>query len=219
MIWIFSAIWFGMISILIFNIVNPENSVGDSLFAALEAFWVYALSFMVVWQQQIFRPARQVMADERALDETTKDETAKPAALGGGAARGGGDEKEEGRRYQRSSLDEERVRRITGKIERAMNVDRLYRNQGITLRHLSDHTRVSENHLSEVLNNHMGRNFYEFINHWRVRDACALLAEADVPIIAIGEEVGFNSRSTFNTAFKKETGLTPSEYRSSLPVS
>lgn len=207
MIWLLSTVWVGIIAVFVYNIMNPGNYFAEKMIIILEAIWVYALTFMVLWQQQIFRPARLVtMADPALADEAGKPT---PLAL---------DEKEEGKRYQRSSLDDARIQRITAKVERAMTQDHLYRNQGITLRHLSDHTRVSENHLSEVLNSHMGRNFYEFINHWRVRDACALLAQLDVPIIAIGEEVGFNSRSTFNAAFKKETGLTPSEYRSSLPL-
>ncbi|HXI08061.1 MAG: helix-turn-helix domain-containing protein [Bradyrhizobium sp.] len=154
----------------------------------IETVWVYALSFMVLWQQVIFKPERHWTA--KAADVVDKSE-----------------------KYQRSALDEERARRIAAKIERAMTDDRLYRNQGITLRQLSNHTQVPENYLSQVLNEILGRSFYEFINHWRIRDACVLLGEAKFSIIEVCEEVGFNSRSTFNAAFKKETGISPSEFR------
>ncbi|MFM9976255.1 MAG: helix-turn-helix transcriptional regulator [Beijerinckiaceae bacterium] len=95
-----------------------------------------------------------------------------------------------------------------------MTRDKIYRRPNLTLRALSDHTTVSENHVSQALNEHLGKNFYEFINHWRIKDAMQLLQETEFSVIQVGDEVGFNSRSTFNAAFKKETGVTPSEFRS-----
>lgn len=194
MIALLSLIWLVTLALLAVNLIRGSSPLTEDALAVFEAVWVYALSFMVLWQQEIFLPHRQRTPP---VPEDTEEPELAP----------------EGQRPRRSTLDEARLSRICGKIDRAMRVDRLYRNQNITLRHLSDHTRVSENHLSEVLNGHLGRNFYEFINHWRVQDACALLAQADAPVIAIGEEVGFNSRSTFYTAFKRETGVTPSEFR------
>lgn len=161
----------------------------------VEATWVYALSFMVLWQQVIFKPERHWTAKAADIVETSEAGTPK---------------------YQRSALGEERAKRIAAKIERAMTDDRLYRNQGITLRQLSNHTQVPENYLSQVLNEILGKSFYEFINHWRIRDACVLLGEAKLSIIEVCEEVGFNSRSTFNAAFKKETGVSPSEFRAAV---
>jgi AraC-like DNA-binding protein len=161
----------------------------------IETAWVYALSFMVLWQQVIFKPERHWSV--KAADIVDKSEIGAP-------------------KYQRSALDEARARRIATKIERAMTDDRLYRNQAITLRQLSNHTQVPENYLSQVLNENLGKSFYEFINHWRIRDACVLLGEAGLSIIEVCEEVGFNSRSTFNAAFKKETGVSPSEFRAAI---
>lgn len=169
--------------------IHPDTQV------LIETAWVYALSFMVLWQQVIFKPERHWTAEPADVLGNSEIETPK---------------------YQRSALDEERAKRIATKIERAMTDDRLYRNQGITLRQLSNHTQVPENYLSQVLNEMLGKSFYEFINHWRIRDACVLLGEAKFSIIEVCEEVGFNSRSTFNAAFKKETGLSPSEFRATI---
>jgi AraC-like DNA-binding protein len=81
------------------------------------------------------------------------------------------------------------------------------------LRDLSDRLGVSENYLSQTLNEKLGRNFFDFVNAWRVDEAKRLLRENDGPVLAIALEVGFNSRSTFNAAFKKHGGGTPSQFR------
>jgi AraC-like DNA-binding protein len=180
----------GLYLVLLADELSFKAFAGTSnLSVIVESGWVYALSFMVLWQQVIYQPsAKPVIADE-------------DVAAGAG-------------KYNRSALDDDRRARIAAKIELAMTRDRLYRNQSLTLRHLSDHTRVTENYLSQVLNETLGRNFYEYVNHWRIKEAQALLVEGKLPIIEIGEEVGFNSRSTFNAAFRKESGMAPSEYRS-----
>jgi AraC-like DNA-binding protein len=198
MIGLLTLIWLVNLILIIDGMTLELLGISPDASAIVEAGWVYVLSFMVLWQQAIFKPYRHFHPQPEA-----EPAGAEPPANGAP-------------KYQRSALDEGRGRRIASKIEKAMAEDRLYRNQGVTLRHLSDHTRVPENYLSQVLNEHLGRNFYEFINHWRIKDACGLLADEAFSIIEIGEEVGFNSRSTFNAAFKKETGLTPSEYRAAL---
>jgi AraC-like DNA-binding protein len=63
--------------------------------------------------------------------------------------------------------------------------------------------------------NQLGKNFYDFINHYRVAEAQLLLVDPryrHLTHLAVAEEAGFNSKATFNAVFKKQTGQTPSEY-------
>ncbi|GAB4525794.1 MAG: hypothetical protein Kow00133_14500 [Amphiplicatus sp.] len=117
------------------------------------------------------------------------------------------------RKYGRSALDSERMERIAEKLNRVMQDEKLFRNPSLSLRDLSDRLSVSENYLSQTLNEKLGRNFFDFVNAWRVDEAKRLLRENDGPVLAIALEVGFNSRSTFNAAFKKHGGGTPSQFR------
>ncbi|PXX27028.1 helix-turn-helix domain-containing protein, partial [Thalassospira sp. 11-3] len=74
---------------------------------------------------------------------------------------------------------------------------------------------VTPNQLSYVLNQHLGKSFFDFVNEVRTNEASRLLIEEpDRTILDIAISVGFNSKSTFNLAFKKITGKTPSVYRS-----
>ena len=75
---------------------------------------------------------------------------------------------------------------------------------------------MSPRSLTTLINGHFGMTFYEFVNRYRVLEASEKLADpanADVTVQRIFEDAGFNSKSTFNTLFKKATGKTPSEYR------
>lgn len=111
------------------------------------------------------------------------------------------------------SLAPERMQRIALKLRHVMENDRLFTNNELSLRHLVDATKTTANHLSETFSQHLKTNFFQFVNEYRVAEAKKLLVASDATVTAIAFEVGYNSRSTFNSAFKKETGLTPTGFR------
>lgn len=115
-------------------------------------------------------------------------------------------------KYHRSALDAPRMERIAGRVATAMEERKLYRDSTLSLRQLSDEIRVSENYISQTLNDQMGRNFFDYVNAWRIGEACQRLA-AGARILETAHATGFNSRSTFNAAFRKHTGMTPSAWR------
>ena len=89
-----------------------------------------------------------------------------------------------------------------------------HRNPEITLKELADSLGMHPNHISQIINEKLNQNFYDFINNYRIKEAERLLTSgSDLNILEIAFESGFKSKSTFNTAFKKHTGLTPTEYK------
>jgi len=114
---------------------------------------------------------------------------------------------------RRPILSDARMRRTATKLINALNTNRLYANSDLSLRALSDITGVTKNHISETLSQHLGVNFFDFVNSHRAGDAKRLLEETHLSILEIALDVGFNSRSTFNAAFKKHVGTPPSAYR------
>lgn len=91
----------------------------------------------------------------------------------------------------------------------------------LTLNSLSEELSVSTSHLSKIINNYSGYNFSDFINSLRVEQAKQFLIDPSFnhyTIISIGLECGFNSKSTFYSAFKKFTLLTPTEFQEQLNV-
>ncbi|WP_284179298.1 AraC family transcriptional regulator [Rhabdaerophilum sp. SD176] len=195
MIGALTVIWVINVVILLDDTLIGALGFSNDLEAGIEAAWVYVFSLMVLWQPAIFtpRPAKEFDPQDSAdqLDDRQSGAT----------------------KYSRSGLDKERIQRIRQKLDRSMSDEKLYRNHNITLRNLSDITIIPENYISQTLNMELNSNFYDYINSWRVKEACELLIGTSKSIIEIGEDVGFNSRSTFNLAFKKQTGFAPSEYR------
>ncbi|MFS1523341.1 helix-turn-helix domain-containing protein [Microbulbifer sp. 2304DJ12-6] len=112
-----------------------------------------------------------------------------------------------------ATLDIDRMIRIAEKLRHAMQRERLFCENELSLNQLSSTINVSENHISETLSQHLGVNFFSFINQYRVEEAKKLLINTSQSIIDISLESGFNSRSTFNLAFKKSEGVTPTAYR------
>ncbi len=115
-------------------------------------------------------------------------------------------------KYEKSALDPERAERIAGKLQTAMARDEVYRDANLSLTGLSQHIGVTTNYVSQTLNAYLGISFFDFVNEWRVSAAKPMIAEGAQPITLIAYEVGFNSRSSFYTAFNKNVGMTPSEY-------
>jgi AraC-like DNA-binding protein len=102
-------------------------------------------------------------------------------------------------------------------LERAMTVDRVYRQDGLTIARLAERLGMPEYRLRRLINQALGyRNFNSFLNFYRIADAKAALADpaqAEVPVLTIALDAGFSSLGPFNRAFKAETGMTPSEFR------
>lgn len=86
----------------------------------------------------------------------------------------------------------------------------------LTISALSSQLRVSEEYLSGILNSQLNRNFFDFINQYRVdefKNRCNQPENKHLTIIAIAFDCGFNSKATFNRVFKNLTGVTPSAYK------
>jgi AraC-like DNA-binding protein len=103
------------------------------------------------------------------------------------------------------------------RLDHLMTVERVYRQEGLSIGALAARLDLPEYRLRQVINEALGyRNFNAFLNHYRIDDAKAALADAsqrDVPILTIAMDAGFQSIGPFNRAFKADTGLTPTEFR------
>lgn len=91
----------------------------------------------------------------------------------------------------------------------------------LTLSLLSNQLRVTSEYLSAILNTRLKKNFFDFINHYRVEEfkaRCKDPASRNLKLLSIAFDCGFNSKATFNRVFKNTTGLTPSEYMEGITL-
>ena len=120
------------------------------------------------------------------------------------------------RKYERSALTPERSDAFLKRLIDVMESEKPYTDGELTLPRLASRLSVSTHHLSQVINERLKRSFNDFVNSYRVEEAKRRLSDPSAghySLIAIAEDVGFNSKSSFNAAFKKQTGMTPSEFR------
>lgn len=102
-------------------------------------------------------------------------------------------------------------------VTTTLEEQKLYLDSQLTLSGLAQATGLSRHHLSEVLNKHAGKNFYEFINEYRIGEVRSRLAQdSNARVLDIALAAGFSSKSTFNAIFKQFTGQTPTQYRKAL---
>jgi AraC-like DNA-binding protein len=103
------------------------------------------------------------------------------------------------------------------RLDHLMTVERVHRQEGLTIAMLAAKLDLPEHRLRQVINEGLGyRNFNAFLNRYRLDEAKAALADPsqrDVPVLTIAMDAGFQSIGPFNRAFKAENGLTPTEFR------
>jgi AraC-like DNA-binding protein len=119
-------------------------------------------------------------------------------------------------KYQTTNFNEEEINVLFRSIENSINVQKLFLEPDLSLAILSKQLRASSHKISLAVNTKSGYNFNEYVNRFRVAYAIEQLNKPEgkaLTIAAIGSEAGFNSLSSFNQAFKKVTGKTPSAYR------
>jgi len=113
-------------------------------------------------------------------------------------------------------MNENVSKEIVEKLKNVMNKSKEYLDPDFTISVLSSLVGYNTKYVSSVINDHYGKNFRSFINTYRIKEALIRLQSKgeykNMTIKAIGESVGFRSTSNFISAFKKETGLTPSMY-------
>ncbi|MBS1681074.1 MAG: AraC family transcriptional regulator [Bacteroidetes bacterium] len=117
-------------------------------------------------------------------------------------------------KYKTSALSDDQRETILSKLKLVMETEKPFLNPLFSLPDLADRLKISVHQLSQAINEGLGKNFFEMTALYRVGEAQQLLKEKpNLKIEEIAEQVGYNSKSSFNTSFKKITGKTPSEFR------
>jgi len=123
-------------------------------------------------------------------------------------------------RYSGSQLSEERLIEIQTQLEQLMEEEKPYLNGELSIQNLANRLNTSRQYLTQVINERMNCNYNDYINTFRIKEFKNLIQDPknkNFTILSIAFDSGFNSKTSFNTIFKKHTGQTPSQYRKSRP--
>lgn len=118
-------------------------------------------------------------------------------------------------RYKNSGLKDQVAKKYLEELLNYMNSEKPYLNGKLSLKDVAEHLGISVNHLSQVINEQLDKSFFDFVNSYRVEEVKKHVAESkheQLTLLAIAYESGFNSKSSFNSIFKRLTGVTPSQY-------
>lgn len=119
------------------------------------------------------------------------------------------------RKYKQSLFSDEELIRYKDRLNALMEEDKLYINPELSLRLLAEYMNLPPNHMSQLLNEGFEKNFADFINSYRLEEFKSKLNTASVhhlTLLALAYDSGFNSKTVFNTYFKKKMGISPKAY-------
>lgn len=191
----------------------------DTVWLVLIALFWQVLGYTAIDQPETFAhaPWREADEEDRGDEDggvnATEEDGADAEAADTGDALAAATPK---RKYAKAPLRPERSRAIWNGVQRLMETEQPYLRGDLKLSDVARKLNVSLHHLSQAINRESDCSFLELVNRYRVEEAKRRLADpatANLTVLAIGFESGFNNKASFNQAFKRYTERTPSEFR------
>ena len=123
-------------------------------------------------------------------------------------------------KYQYSALTDVEKEEYLKKMTALMDKEMLYRNPALTLTEIAEKLGIAPRYVSQIINEMFQYNFHDFVNRYRIEESKRLLSQPKqhLNIMGIALDAGFNSKSAFNSAFKRHTGITPKEFKKQLSL-
>ena len=198
--WLLNITYLILAVLAVFAIENILMSFGIRLTnyyagsSIMIAVYIYTLGYMGILRMDVFLDPRVSSSIQQVPEASVADR----------------------QKYQKSGLSQEKAAEYLDHLLTFMEAKKPFHDNGLTLNQLAEMVNLTPHNLSEILNTLLGKNFFDFINSYRVNEVKAALQDATkshLTLLAIAFDAGFNSKTAFNTIFKKSTGKTPSEYR------
>jgi AraC-like DNA-binding protein len=123
-------------------------------------------------------------------------------------------------KYQKSPYNIKQSQSLLDRLLRFMEQEKPYLEGKITLPQLASRLKTNPNYLSQVINENLNQNFYDFINNFRVKEFKKRITKEDAlnySLFGHAQDCGFSSKSSFHEVFKKHTGQTPFQYQANIP--
>ena len=123
------------------------------------------------------------------------------------------------RKYERSGLTSEKAVDYAEKLDQYMRDEKPYLDPDLRIEDVAKHLDVKRHHLTQIISEKYGKNFFSYINEFRVSDAKRMLEDREndeMTVLRIAYDTGFNSKSSFNRIFKHIIGVSPSQYRETV---
>lgn len=196
-----------VLDIFIVRPMGLENKVHIVLYLTVVIMF-YVMAYLELRQPTIFSDAERTQHD---LDSNKSEEVIDPVQIHEHEITRTKNEK-----YKTSALDADTSRLFLDELTEYMETEKPYLDSRLTLPQLASRLGLSTNYLSQIINEQLEINFFDFVNGYRIEEAKKRLVadnEANKNVLTIALDSGFNSKTAFYTAFKKNTGMTPKQFR------
>ncbi len=196
--WLRNASYLGILTTLVFLVENIllfiNNSLSETfgLSSVAAGIYIYAIGYLGFSRSGVFTELVDIESQELGKEETTNY------------------------KYEKSGLSKEKADEFYQKLIQLMEEKKIFTQIKLTLGELAEMIPISSHNLSEVINTKTGMNFFDFVNRYRIEEVKKNIVNpenSNITILAIAMDAGFNSKSSFNTLFKRNEGVTPSKYR------
>lgn len=196
--WLQNASYLGIGTTIVFTVENvlllTSNSISESFgFSSVVAgIYIYAIGYLGLSRSGVFTELVTIETDELEKVNITND------------------------KYEKSGLSKEKADEYYQKLILLMEEEKTFKQNKLTLGELAEMISISSHNLSEVINTKTKMNFFDFINQYRIEEVKKEIIKPEnynLTLLAIAMDVGSNSKSSFNTLFKKYERITPTEYR------
>ncbi len=165
--------------------------------SVIAGVYVYIIGYLVLFKSDVYTNPAFVNQIEQ-LNETENE-----SGIGS-------------KKYLKSGLSDEAAEEHLNILIKLMEDKKPYMDSELTLNKLAELISISPHHLSEVINKKLNQNFFDFVNSYRIEKVKEDLLnpqKQNYKLLSIALDAGFNSKSSFNTIFKRQTGMTPSEFK------
>ena len=196
--WLKNASYLGILTNLVFTIENilllTSSSVSDSfgISSITAGIYIYAMGYLGFSKSVVFTEFDVIEKIEIEKENITNE------------------------KYLKSGLSKENADKYFQKLIYLMEIEKIYKQNKLTLGDLADMITISSHNLSEVINTKTGMNFFDFINKYRIDEVKKEIIKHEndnLTLLAIALDSGFNSKSSFNTLFKKYENVTPTQFK------
>jgi AraC-like DNA-binding protein len=207
---IFAIIYPSAVLARIFNIVADYEVLSPIIFPVIGfTFFAYALSIFGFQQDSIFiSPSFARLQSRRERLDLINEEKTDFEVLE--------EEVIENPKYEKSGLKPETYAEYIDKIMDYMNTSKPYLDSSFSIQQMAEDLHIQKFYITQVLNEHLKKNFYTFVNDFRIEEVKNIIKNDKnnkYTLLSLAFDAGFNSKTSFNTTFKKYTGKTPSQYR------
>jgi AraC-like DNA-binding protein len=203
------AVWSVVLVSTVLRAIAHTAGVLGNVVPLGSSFAIFLTGYVSLWQPELVQKATAAKVAEQ--ETTLVPQEPAPAPLRKEAA-----DPPPRPKYQRNRLDDAEARELVTKLEELMADKQLYREPGLTLPTLADELGVTPHMLSQILNVRIGKSFFVYVNTYRaaaLQEALADPSKSERGVLELALEVGFSSKSTLNASFKKQTAMTPTEFR------